>query len=144
VTAQASLDGIAPPPPPPALPEHAPRIAIHGVLASDAVVRVGGKSGRVKLEALIFQQLEHHPHAVPIVATEICEDLGCFDSTHTAAVQRAAQLRAGDEIVALGRGIQTGLHAGAHVLRLIECDGIAANPQSFTSTNTRESSDHAH
>jgi hypothetical protein len=78
-----------------------------------------------ELEVLIQQQLERHPHATPLLATEICQDLGCFDTTHAGALRRAELMRAGADVVALGRGLEPGHHAGAPVLRLIECDGIA-------------------
>jgi hypothetical protein len=136
---QGTLDGIAPPPPPPPLPDHAPRLAIQGLIVADAVVRIG-RSGRVKLEVLVQQQLEHHPHASPVLATEVCLDLGCFDTTHAGALRRAEQLRAGAEVIALGRGIESGHHAGVPVLRLIQCDGISPAANTTVSRETQ----HAH
>ncbi|XVJ69860.1 MAG: hypothetical protein HEQ39_09550 [Rhizobacter sp.] len=93
-----------------------------GTLLANATVRQNSH-GDVLLEVLIEQQIDHHPHALPLFAAQVI-DLGNVVDSLDRARQLAAQLTAGTEALALGRGLETSKHCGTQVLRLIHTIGI--------------------
>lgn len=141
---QATLAGIEPPP------------AAQPSLGADGGVKVcfmgtpvepvkvtHNHEGRVRLVALLRQDIEHHPRAVPVLAKYTVPELGCFDATYQYAVRRAAELSAAGEILAIGQGVELGQHEGHQVLRLLHCRAIAL-PPSHVDITPEGSNDHAH
>lgn len=102
-----------------------PKLAVMGHLAAPACVRHTA-DGAVIVEALVLQQVHHHPRALPVLASHHMADRGCFADTHDAAMALAARLLAGVEVMCTGRGLEIRHHQGREVLRFIHSDAIAA------------------
>lgn len=127
--AQPELDGLAAPVVPPplkALLDAGTPLQLCGkaYLVRDAIVR-DTTHGQVQIEALLRQRIEHHPQAVPLFAAWVIPDMGGFAPTLDYARRKAALLKAGTEVVVLGRGLETGRHHGEPVFRLLETLGIS-------------------
>jgi hypothetical protein len=119
---QATIDGVEPVQTP-AGAETAVKAALLGVLLHPAIVRIDSHN-RVRLEVVFKQRLEHHPKALPVFASWIYPDLGCFDSTHAAVKAKALGMNTEAEVMVLGRGLEIGRHEGLDVFRVIHVDGI--------------------
>jgi hypothetical protein len=119
--AQTTLDGMAPPPRIDVMAAldagHPLKFYAIGQLLANATVRQNSH-GQVLLEVLIEQQIDHHPHALPLFAAQAIDQGNLVDSLDHAR-QLAARLTAGTEVLAIGRGLETGKHCGTQVLRLI-------------------------
>lgn len=122
--AQPELAGIEPAPvQTPA--NDVPRIAINGRLVSHAITRV--KPGPViVLEALIEQRVEHHPRALRWLCRHQLADAGSFEETRQHAEALLRHLRAGVEVMAVGRGAEIRSHLGEDVFSLLNCDAIGS------------------
>lgn len=122
---QPTLAGIEP------APEQAParfelaRVAVNGRLVVDAIARVR-PGPRVVLEALIEQQAEHHPRALRFLCKFLVPDEGSFDDTQRAARGHLVHLRAGTEVMAVGRGLESRQYQGEDVFCYVHCDGIGS------------------
>lgn len=103
-------------------------LACMGVLRHDAAVRFVGAPGHevVLLEVWLEQQIDHHPHALPLFAAWQVPDTGGVGNTMQWARQLATGLRAGHDAVVAGSGLETGTRAGEQVLRVIRPTGIRA------------------
>lgn len=117
---QASLAGIEPPPP---LADVDLQVAIRGVLMQHAELRHGLDDSE-QIHVLVEQRLKAHALARPVHAVRVYRDTGAPHVIHQIAHARAGRLRAGAEVVLLGRGLEPGHHEGQPVLRLIHLDAI--------------------
>lgn len=99
------------------------KVAVLGKLIHGALVREHA-DGKVCVEVLVDQHVEHHPRALPVFAEFPYPDQGCADATLSAARKKAAQLPAGAEVMFLGRGIELGRHESRDVFRIIHVDGL--------------------
>ena len=122
---QPTLAGIEPAPVQAPAVDELPRWAVNGRLVVDAISRVR-PGPRIVLEALIEQRAEHHPRALRMLCKFLVPDEGCFAETQRAADAHLAHLRAGVEVMAVGRGLEIRQHQGQEVFSYIHCDGIGA------------------
>lgn len=125
-SAQGDLPGVAPAVQASGL-DDVPRLAVHGTLASDAMVYDAG-GGAVCLEATIHQQIAHHPHAVPFLVRWRVPDQGSYQLTRDYADSIAQRLPAGTLACALGQGLTPCSHHKHPVFRLLNVVGIQPMP----------------
>lgn len=143
--AQASFDGMAPPANTRATTlalcdaGQPLRLAVMGHLVRDAVARETA-SGGACVDVLVHQQVEHHPGALPLYASEWFPPTWGLADAFDRARGLAAQLRAGEEVVISGRGLERGRAYGEEVLRVIHT--IAVRPSAAMAPLSE--SDHAH
>lgn len=120
------------------------QVAVGGLLLRDAAVRVVGAPGAelVLLEVWLRQQVEHHPHAVPLFAAwHITGDT----SVAAMARQLAASMRAGTYVLVRGAGLETGKRAGEPVLRVVRPTRIArVDAQMRALDAASQEQEHAH
>jgi hypothetical protein len=142
---QATLDGIEPPPPAPSTPELAAGVKVCFMGTPVAPLQVHHNTeGRVRLVAVLRQDVQHHPRAVPVLVKYTVPELGSFAATYDYATKRAAELSAEREIIVVGQGLELGHHEGREVLRLLHCRAIARPPSHVDITTPEGSTDHAH
>jgi hypothetical protein len=122
---QPELAGLDLPPVQTPAPDDLARFAVNGRLVTDVVLRTR-PGPRVVLEALIEQRAEHHPRALRVLCKFLMPDEGSFDDTQAAARRHAVHLRAGAEVMAVGRGLEIRQHQGEDVFSYIHGDGIGA------------------
>jgi len=139
IAAQTSLlPELAPPPDQPA------RFAVLGVLRDRAKV-YPQPNGRVLLQVVITQSLTAHPEARHVLATYIYPASACNATTLLHAQTKAAGMRIGTEVVALGGALYPGEYHGEDVLVLADVAGIALQqPPAGSPAPTPQTADATH
>lgn len=140
MTAQATLDGLAPAPV--QTPAHATvapddtvlKVAFMGWLERDATLH-DLSDGSIALKVLLRQSISHHPQALPVRAGLRLPDLGSFALNSAAARHKAQRLRAGVEVAVVGLGLERGTFEGKPCYRVLQVRLIDLARPTFEATS---------
>ena len=90
----------------------------------DAAVVLDDRDGQVRLQVVLEQRREHHPHSVPVLVTWTLPDQGSYVLTREWAESLATRMPAGVLAAAKAAGIETGTHHKRPVFRLLDVQGL--------------------
>ncbi|MEY2893919.1 MAG: hypothetical protein RJA98_3827 [Pseudomonadota bacterium] len=100
------------------------RLCVMGRTVGPATVREGSH-GAVYLEALIEQDIAHHPQALRLWASHRMTDMGSGALTIDRARKLAARMPTGTSVIVVGSGLETCHQAGQPRFRLLQVMSIA-------------------